>query len=101
MGRPRSETPPLRQRGEIWYATVHVPGKGAVERSTGERDPEAAARVAATWTAGAATPARDEAKTATLNDALADLIEDTKAKGPGRNKSIDLSRRGIDTIAST
>ncbi len=86
MGRPRSDAPPLRRRGDVWYAVVYVGGR-AVERSTGERDRDAAARVAASWATGAATPARDQAPPATLNDALADLIEDRRAKARGGDRS--------------
>ena len=78
MGRPRNEGPLLRKRHGIWYATVYVGGR-AVEHSTGERDREAAACVAAAWTQAGAPANRDAAQT-TVDDAVGDLVDDRKAK---------------------
>ena len=98
MGRPRKEEPPLRQRGDFWYATVYVNGR-PVERSTGERDETEAARVAGSWTAHArqAEASRHEASArpggtrprVTLNDVLSELLDDTRAKIRSGNRSAD------------
>ncbi len=89
MGRPRNEQPPLRQRGDVWYATVYVGGR-AVERSTGERSEAKAARVAASWEQEAAAAGREAAARAsnvTLNDVLSELLDDTRAKIRNGNRS--------------
>lgn len=68
----------LRKRGKIWYGKVYIEGV-AVERSTGCTDKAAARAVLAGWEREAADPNR-AATTATLNDALALVLEDRGAR---------------------
>ena len=79
MGRPRKDGLRLRCRCGIWYATIYS-GDNRIERSTGERDEEEAARVARSWQQEAEAESNQPALSTTLNDALAELIDDRRAK---------------------
>jgi integrase len=68
----------LRQRGNIYYATLYVDGR-RIERSTGCTDEEAARAVLGDWEREAADPNRAASDT-TLNDALGLLLDERQAR---------------------
>jgi hypothetical protein len=90
MARPRKERPPLRQRGDVWYATVYFNGR-EIERSTGQRDQAAAASVAAGWKQEAEAQSRPATPStgAPLNDVLSELLDDVRAKIRSGDRSAD------------
>jgi integrase len=84
----------LRKRGKIWYGTVYVGGV-AKERSTACTDKAAARTVLSGWEREAADPDRAATK-ATLNDALALMLDDRAARvheGTGSADTVEFYRR--------
>ncbi|MFM2417019.1 MAG: hypothetical protein RL385_1742 [Pseudomonadota bacterium] len=84
----------LRKRGKIWYGTVYLGGR-AVERTTGCTDKAAARAVLSGWEREAADPDRAATK-ATLNDALALMLEDRAARvheGTGSSSTVEFYTR--------
>ena len=67
--------PITRKRGRYWYGFVRVDGVSSDEQSTGCGDRQAAETVLRQWERDAADPHRAAKKRATLDDALARMIE--------------------------